>query len=71
MITPRAARNAEAEERRNVILTDAPEGLDLCFAADKASLLRLTRAYEPDIGLCTGYTWLLPPEVLAVPSSGS
>ena len=70
VITPRAARDRNAEERRNAILTEAPEGLDLCFAADKASLLRLTRAYEPEIGLCTGYTWLLPPEVLAVPRLG-
>ncbi len=70
VITPRAARDSEAEERRNVILTDAPEVLDVCFAADKASLLRLTRAYEPEIGLCAGYSWLLPPEVLAVPPLG-
>jgi methionyl-tRNA formyltransferase len=70
VITSRKARNAEAEMRRNAILTEAPDGLDLCFAADKATLLRLTRAYEPEIGLCAGYPWLLPPEVLAVPRLG-
>ena len=70
VITPRAARDSRAEERRNAILAEAPEGLDLCFAADKTSLLRLTEAYEPEIGLCTGYNWLLPPEVLAVPRLG-
>jgi methionyl-tRNA formyltransferase len=70
VITPRAVRDSHAEDRRNAILSEAPEGLDLCFAADKASLLPLTRAYEPEIGLCTGYNWLLPPEVLAVPRLG-
>jgi methionyl-tRNA formyltransferase len=70
VITPRAARDAAAAERRNAILTSAPEGLDVCFASDKSSLLRLTRAYEPEIGLCTGYSWLIPPEVLAVPRLG-
>lgn len=70
VITPRAARDGHAEERRNAILAEAPEGLDLCFASEKASLLRLTKAYEPDVGLCTGYPWLLPPEVLAVPRLG-
>jgi methionyl-tRNA formyltransferase len=70
VITPRAARDSNAAERRNAILSEAPEGLDLCFVADKAALLRLTRAYEPEIGLCTGYNWLLPPEVLAVPTLG-
>ena len=70
VITPRAARDAEAAERRDAILTGAPEGLDVCFAADKASLARLTRAYEPEIGLCAGYSWLIPPEVLSIPRLG-
>jgi methionyl-tRNA formyltransferase len=70
VITPRAARDSDAEERRNAILAAAPDGLDLCFAAEKASLLPLTEAFEPDLGLCTGYPWLLPPEVLAVPRLG-
>jgi methionyl-tRNA formyltransferase len=70
VITPRAARNAEAEARRDAILTSSPGELDVCFAADKSSLERLTRAYEPEIGLCTGYPWRLPPEVLAIPRLG-
>lgn len=70
VITPRAARDPEAAERRDAILTGAPEGLDVCFAADKASLARLTRAYEPEIGLCAGYMWLIPPDVLAIPRLG-
>ena len=37
---------------------------------DKADLVRLTAAYEPAIGLCAGYRWLLPPEVLAIPRLG-
>jgi methionyl-tRNA formyltransferase len=70
VITHRAVRDADGAERRNAILTSAPEELDVCFAADKASLLRLTQAYEPDIGLCNGYPWRIPAEVLAVPRFG-
>jgi methionyl-tRNA formyltransferase len=70
VITPRSARDTDAAERRDAILTSAPDELDVCFAADRASLLRLTRAYEPDIGLCGGYSWLIPPEVIAVPRLG-
>jgi methionyl-tRNA formyltransferase len=70
VITPRAARDANAVARRDAILASSPEGVDTCFAADKTSLERLTRAYEPDIGLCTGYPWRLPREVLAIPSLG-
>ena len=70
VITHRTVRDASGAERRNEILSSAPEGLDLCFAADKGSLRRLTEAYEPDIGLCTGYPWRIPAEVLAVPPLG-
>ena len=70
VITPRSARDEQAEARRNAILASAPQGLDLCFAAGKSSLERITRAYEPELGLCTGYPWLLPPEVLSIPRLG-
>ena len=70
VLTPRRIRDAQAADRRDQILTEAPDGLDLCFVEGKASLERLTRAYEPDLGLCAGYPWLLPPEVLAIPRLG-
>jgi methionyl-tRNA formyltransferase len=70
LLTPRAARDAEAAERRQALLAESPQGLDLCFVETKASLERLTRVYEPDVGLCAGYTWLLPPELLSIPRLG-
>jgi methionyl-tRNA formyltransferase len=71
VITPRAGRNPQPDvERRAAILAETPDGVDVCFVADKAGLLRLTEAYEPTIGLCAGYRWLLPPDVLAVPELG-
>ena len=71
VITPRATRDKEDDDaRRASIIADAPDHLDVCFVAAKADLLRLTMAYEPAIGLCAGYRWLLPPEVLAIPRLG-
>jgi len=71
VITPRPPEgDAERAERARVLLDGAPRGLDLCFADTKASLARLTRAYEPDLGLCISYPWRLPEEVLAIPSLG-
>jgi methionyl-tRNA formyltransferase len=71
VITPRSARDPEDDAaRRASIIADTPDDLDVCFVADKAGLLRLTAAYEPTIGLCAGYRWLLPPEVLAIPKLG-
>jgi hypothetical protein len=55
VITPRAARDSEGDDaRRASIIAEAPDGLDVCFVAAKAGLLRLTEAYEPTIGLCAG-----------------
>jgi methionyl-tRNA formyltransferase len=70
VLTPRAARDEQDAERRAAVLAETPDDVDVCFVRDKASLLRLVRAYEPTIGLCAGYRWLLPPEVLAVPELG-
>ncbi len=70
VITPRAFRSDEDAARRASIVAEAPDDLDVCFVADKADLLRLTAAYEPTIGLCAGYRWLIPPEVLAIPTLG-
>jgi len=51
-------------------VSETPADIDVCLVADKADLVRLTAAYEPAIGLCAGYRWLLPPEVLAIPALG-
>jgi len=70
LITPRPARDADAAARRDALLAEGPEELDVCFPHTKAGLERLTRAYEPDVGLCAGYSWRLPPEVRAIPRLG-
>lgn len=57
-------------ERWHALLEGAPSHLDVCAVPDKARLLRLLRAYEPDLGLCLGYRWRLSPEVLAIPRLG-
>ena len=70
VLTPRDVRSAEDAERRAAVVAETPDDLDVCLVADKTDLVRLTAAYEPDIGLCAGYRWLLPPEVLAIPRLG-
>ncbi len=70
VLTPRDVRSAEDAERRAAVVAETPDDLDVCLVADKSDLVRLTAAYEPDIGLCAGYRWLLPPQVLAIPRLG-
>jgi methionyl-tRNA formyltransferase len=51
-------------------VADDPEELDVLFASSKHSIAPLLRAYEPDLGLCTGFPWLIPAEAIAVPKHG-
>ncbi len=51
-------------------VADDPEELDILFPATKHSLARMLRAYDVDLGLCTGFPWLIPAEALAVPRLG-
>ncbi len=70
VLTPRDVRSEEDASRRASVVSETPDDIDVCLVADKADLVRLTAAYEPAIGLCAGYRWLLPPEVLAIPRLG-
>jgi methionyl-tRNA formyltransferase len=72
VIVPRLrdAADAGSRERFQELVGGAPAGLDVCVADSKASLERFTRMYEPRLGLCIGYRWKLPPEVLAIPELG-
>jgi methionyl-tRNA formyltransferase len=56
--------------RQHELLDGAPPHLDICLVPEKARLVPLLRAYQPDLCLCLGYRWLLPPEVLAIPRLG-
>ena len=43
---------------------------DVVFAASKHSIGPLLRAYDADVGLCTGFPWLIPQEAIDVPRLG-
>lgn len=73
VIVPRLPPGEGDERRREMrraLVEHAPEHLDVCLAHDRGRLEALTRAYQPDLGLCLGYSWKIPPETLAVPRLG-
>lgn len=53
-----------------VFLEAAAEGADVVFPAAKRSLAPLLAAYDVDVGLCTGFPWLVPQEAIDVPRLG-
>ena len=72
LLTPRLPDGAldEMVTRYHELLDGAPPHLDVCLVPEKARLVPLLEAYQPDLCLCLGYRWLLPPEVLAIPLLG-
>jgi methionyl-tRNA formyltransferase len=72
LLTPRLRSDAQKEHRQrwHDLVAGMPDHLDVCLVPDKSRLPRLLRAYEPDLAVCLGYPWLLPPEVLAIPPLG-
>ena len=51
-------------------VADDLESMDVLFPATKHSLPRLLRAYDVDLGICTGFPWLITQEAIDVPRLG-
>jgi len=49
---------------------DAPRELDIVIPATRDRIAPLLRAFEPDLVLCLGFPWKIPPAALAVPRLG-
>ena len=49
---------------------EAAGNADVVFAASKRSIGPLLRAYDADVGLCTGFPWLIPQDAIDVPPLG-
>jgi methionyl-tRNA formyltransferase len=68
-------RRARAERERygefQALISDAPPQLDILVPSSKAGIAPLLAAYEPDLVVCMGFPWLIPPDALAVPKLGA
>jgi methionyl-tRNA formyltransferase len=65
---PRPGAPPELQAAR---LLELAPGADVVFPASKAQVEPLLRAYAPDLLVCCGYPWKLPPEALDVPRLGA
>ncbi len=71
LVAPRRPEADEQPEFLRLTPATAPAGVDLLFAKDKWSIERLLRAYEPDLTICCGFPWRIPPGALDVARLGS
>ena len=51
-------------------LRELPPELDILIPARRSSIAPLLRSVEPDIVICMGFPWKIPPDALAVPPHG-
>jgi methionyl-tRNA formyltransferase len=68
VLTPRRRKPMSAELA--VWDATAPAGLDILIPRNKRAMEPLLRAVGPDLVICFGFPWLIPPEALAVPRLG-
>ena len=52
------------------MLAEAPGDLDVVIPTTRAHIAPLLRVYEPDLALCAGFPWKIPPDALSVPTHG-
>lgn len=52
------------------LVDESPGDLDLVLADAPTSLARILRAYDPDVGLCSGFPWRITPEAIDAPRLG-
>ena len=52
------------------LLHEVPRGLDIVMPSKRSSLAPLLHGLEPDLVVCMGFPWKIPPEALAVPRLG-
>jgi methionyl-tRNA formyltransferase len=51
-------------------LSEVPPELDVLVPARRSSIAPLLRSVEPDLVVCMGFPWKVPPDALAVPRLG-
>lgn len=52
------------------MLNHAPAGLDVLVAERRESIAPLLASVRPDLVVCTGFPWKIPPDALAAPPLG-
>jgi methionyl-tRNA formyltransferase len=57
-------------EQTGELVMGAPEELDVLLPARRSAIAPLLASVEPDLVVCMGFPWKIPPDALAVPRLG-
>ncbi|MES1247504.1 MAG: formyltransferase family protein [Actinomycetota bacterium] len=60
----------QGPEQLGPLIAAVPEGANVLMPGSRQQLAPLLRAVDPDLVLCMGFPWKIPPDALAVPRLG-
>jgi methionyl-tRNA formyltransferase len=63
-------REGRYDSAMRMDLSQLPPELDILVPARRSSIAPLLRSVEPDLVVCMGFPWKIPPDALAVPPLG-
>lgn len=63
-------RNSRRPQNVSDAIEATPAGVDAVVVGSKERVAPLLRSYDPDLALCSGFSWKLDAEALAVPRLG-
>lgn len=63
-------RDAERYTELNELIQAAPPDIDIVMPASRGRIAPLLRHFDPDLALCIGFPWKIPPDALAAPRYG-
>jgi methionyl-tRNA formyltransferase len=61
---------AAGDSASSELVFGAPEDLDVLIPARRSSIAPLVASVQPDLVVCMGFPWRIPPDALAVPRLG-
>jgi methionyl-tRNA formyltransferase len=67
---PRQPMAASAKTAVAVLLDELPTGMDVLLLGSTDGLARALPGYRPDLVVCSGFPWRIPPAVLRIPRLG-
>ena len=70
LVTTPGTRTRPSDEYQRTVV-NARRDLDILVSSHMSRLAGMLRSLEPDLIFTTGFTWKLPPELLALPRLGS
>ena len=62
--------NAERYTQLEELVRAAPQDIDVVMPSSRQRIAPLLRHFEPDVALCIGFPWKIPPDALAAPKHG-